>query len=316
MDSERKNEVIHPNDFSGCYVAVITPFKEGDGLSNSVDLNKLDMLIDDLVETSVDGLVACGTTGQDSALSHNEQVDLAKYFFDRINGRKSMIVGAGSNSTREAVYLSEAIEEKIGPTTFLHATGYKNNPTQDGLYKHFTTIADKLKESNLVLYTVPGRTGSNIEAQTTIKLSENPSIIGIKDASGNLKQVMDVVNSTDSDNFKVHSGEDHLVADIIQLGGYGVISASANVAPEYFSKIVKTALGGKHKESHEMQDYILPLVKGVFALKNPIPLAHMFDTEMRLPMCKNYDIQERLDDILGGYRKEELGLDIDKYKRG
>lgn len=305
-----KNEPIPANELQGCYPAVITPFNS----NGDVDYEKLEMLIDDLCNTNISGILACGTTGQDCTLSHNEQVDLAEHFFNYVDRRKPLMVGAGSNNTSEASELSRNIEERIGPTTLLHATGYKNNPTQKGIYKHFSQVTENLNGSNLILYTVPGRTGSNIETETSIQLAQNPSIIGIKDASGNLEQVESVINRTNPENFRVLSGEDHLVGKIMQRGGYGVISASANVAPEYFSRMCGEALQGNYQDAHEMQEYIMPIVKAVFSKKNPIPLAHMFGTELRLPLCRHEELQDYVDAAVNSYTKEELGIDMAKYK--
>jgi 4-hydroxy-tetrahydrodipicolinate synthase len=226
-------------------------------------------------------------------------------------------VSAGTNHTKKAVDLAQEIERRIGPTTFLHVTGYYNNPSQRGLKRHYKIIAGLLiyPESNIILYNVPGRTKSNIEAETTIELSENPRIIGIKEASGDLEQVKKIIGATNPDRFRVLSGEDHLVAKITEMGGYGVISATANIAPRYFAEMIKTALEGNIEEANRMQDYINPLIKqGVFCAKNPVPLAHMFDTEVRSPLDKLPEIDEKVMRTVMMYSPKELGICLSEYR--
>jgi len=308
-----QNQAVKVNELQGVYTALITPMQE-DG---SIDYRKLDMLIDDQVVAGIDGVLACGTTGQSATLSHDEHADLAEHIFNYVNGRVRVMVSAGSNSTTEAKALSKEIESRIGPTTFLHVTGYYNNPPQEGLIAHYSAVADAIgPDSNVILYNVPGRTKSNIEAETAIVLAENPRIIGIKEASGNLEQVEKIIQDTDSNSFRVMSGEDDLVVKIMEMGGFGVISATANVAPGYFAKMVQTALEGRYEEAHKMQQYVNPLVKqGIFLAKNPIPLAHMFNTNVRLPLVKLPRIEERLRRTSAMFGAEELGIDLTKYQK-
>jgi len=306
-----QNKSIKTEELSGVYTALMTTMHE-DG---NIDYGKLDMLIDDQVKEEI-GILACGTTGQSATLSHREHADLAEHIFNYVNGRTRVIVSAGSNNTREAISLSQEIESRIGPTTFLHVTGYYNNPPQEGLLAHYRTIADSIgNDSNIILYNVPGRTKSNIEAATAIELAQHPKIIGVKEASGNLEQVMAIIEGTDPKKFRVMSGEDNIVDKIIEMGGFGVISATSNAAPAYFSKMVRIALEGRYDEAARMQQYINPLVKAVFAAKNPIPLAHMFDTNVRLPLVKLPGIEEKVMRTLLSYSMRELGFCISKYHR-
>jgi 4-hydroxy-tetrahydrodipicolinate synthase len=302
---------IKPAELQGCYTALITPMRE----NKYIDYKKLDRLIYDQVETSITGILACGTTGQSAALSHKEHVDLADHIFHYLDGRKQYIASAGSNSTREAIDLSNAIEERIGPTTFLHVTGYYNNPPQEGLLQHYRKIAKKIhKDSNMILYNVPGRTSSNIEPETAIELAQNPKIIGIKEASGDMQQVERIIRKTDPKNFRVLSGEDNLVTKIIHEGGYGVISASANIAPEYFAKLARLSLSEYDVEARVMQQRIIPLVNAVFSAKNPIPLAQMFETNVRLPLVNLPGLMPKIRQALSNYTVEELGIDLKKYQ--
>ena len=315
-----RNSPVQPAELFGVYPAIITPMKPGDGLSNPIDYQKLFHLIDDLVMAGVKGLVVAGTTGQSATLSPTEQAKFVKNVFLHVrtvygSGGLQFIVGAGSNSTKEAIDLSQHIEHLIGPSTFLHVTGYYNNPPQEGLVAHFSTLAYYLPKSNIIMYNVPSRTGSEIMPETTIQLSRVNGIIGIKDASGKLEGVTKITGETDSAKFVVLSGEDDIVSNIIERGGKGVISASANIAPAYFVRIVREALDGNYQESRRLQDKINPLVKGgVFYKKNPIPLAHMFNTELRLPLVRLPHIEDHLNEILAKYTPGELGIDIRKYR--
>ena len=209
-----------------------------------------------------------------------------------------------------------AIEAAIGPSTFLHVTGYKNNPPQTGLIEHFEYLADTMCSagSNLIMYNVPSRTGSNMLPKTTIRLAQHPRIIGTKEASGNLEQVRAIIEGTDPDSFRVVSGEDNIVADIVEMGGYGVISASANIAPLPFIRIVYAGLVGDHPIAQQLQEHINPLVGAVFSVKNPIPLAYMFATEVRPPLVGVTKEQgAEIDRILLGYTDGELGIRREHY---
>ena len=314
-----ENKPLQPKELQGVFTALITPMSAGNGLDNGIDYEKLYMLVNDQVKAGIDGLVIAGTTGQSATLDKEEQVELIRRVFEytRENHGEGIkiIAGASSNCTREAIYLSRQIEDTIGPTTLLHLTGYYNNPTQRGLFEHFSAIARALDGSNIILYNVPGRTNSNIEATTALKLSCNPKFIGIKEASGKLEQVAAIISGTSPRNFRVVSGEDHLVAKIMEMGGYGVISASANIAPVYFVKIAKACLEKNYEEAYRLQEEVMPLIKeGVFRVKNPIPLAHMFNTELRLPMTKEPQIEAELEKVLGKYTQEQLGIDVGRYR--
>ena len=183
-------------------------------------------------------------------------------------------------------------------------------------YQQQTTNDKPIKSWKWLYCCVPGRTSSRIEPETAIQLSSVGNIIGIKEASGDLEAVRKIISGTDREKFVVLSGEDDLVADIMQMCGRGVISASANIAPRYFVRITEACLRGDYEEARRLQEEINPLVKqGVFYRKNPIPLAHMFDTELRLPLVKLPEIQAHLDEVLSQYSAVELGVDLRDYSR-
>jgi 4-hydroxy-tetrahydrodipicolinate synthase len=313
-----KNTALQVQEFKGCYVPLITPMDS----KEEVDYKKLECLVEDCLAAEVDGFVACGTTGQSATLAPEEHVEVAERIFKCLHGRSKLIVNAGSNSTREAIHLSRAVEERIGPTTFLHVTGYYNCPPQPGLVKHFSTVAESLRydESNIILYNVPSRTTSNITADTAVTLSKHPRIIGIKEASGNVEQVGIIIQRTDPNSFRVVSGEDKQTVKIVELGGFGVISACANISPLFFARMTHAALEAKkHKdyaEAYAMQNHINPLVDAVFCAKNPIPLAMMFNTNVRLPLCLIEEVRPQIEMALARYKgAQELGIDAGKYRR-
>lgn len=305
------------NELGGVFVAVITPMtKENSPLNNCIDYPVLFSHIDELISAGVDGIVACGTTAQSATLSIPEHIRLAELVAKHVQGRTKVIIGAGSNCTREAIEMCEGIERRIGPSTFLHVTGYYNNPPQEGLVEHFKTVADRISdESNMILYNVPGRTKSNITSDTAIKLSSNPKIIGIKEASGDLKQVERIIDATRNENFRVLSGECALTAMICEMGGYGVISAAANIAPKYFARIMERIRNRDFKNAHILQSEIEDITNFVFSAKNPIPLAHLFNTEVRLPLVKLPEVEERAKELLRKYTPELLGINYLRYKK-
>ncbi|MEI6731705.1 MAG: 4-hydroxy-tetrahydrodipicolinate synthase [archaeon] len=315
-----KNKPVEARNIDGVYTALITPMLAGKGLSNSIDYPKLYRLIDDQERAKVAGIVIAGTTGQSATLDWKEHEELVTNAFNYTGKNYPLmqfIVGAGSNCTREALIHSWNIERKIGPSTFLHVTGYYNNPTQEGLFQHYRTLSESLPNSNIIIYNVPGRTSSNILPETVIRLAnETSNIVGIKEASGNLEAAKEIIDHTRRNRFRVLSGEDHLVNDMMQLGAAGVISASANLAPRYFNEIISYAQRGHCAEAEAMQKEINPLVKqGVFRIKNPIPLAYYFNTHLRLPLTPvPEELRPGLDTLISGYTPERLGIDLRNYR--
>lgn len=283
-------------------MALITPMRRA-GRAWVIDHDRLFSLIDDVIDAGVAGVLLAGTTGQGATMTHDEQVDLvirgAEHARRRATdrGRRVLILAnAGSNATHEALSLTRRIGEAVEVDAFLHVTGYYNNPPQDGLRRHFEAVAEAALQvgAPIILYNIPGRTASRLEAGTIVQLAEHPGIVGIKDASGDLEAIRQVIERTDRRSFAVLSGEDHLVHDIIRLGGVGVISASANRWPREFQRLTELALAGRWEESERLQRALQPCVDAVFAVKNPIPLAHMFNTGVRLPLVGADELAEPL----------------------
>jgi 4-hydroxy-tetrahydrodipicolinate synthase len=293
---------IPVKNLKGIYPAIITPMLPG----GEIDFLKLDQLIEDLIEAGVAGICACGSTGESPVLTQDEHLQLVVHIASRIDQRCQIIVSAGSNCTRSAVNLSNAVENALGPTTFLHVTGYYNNPPQTGLNAHFLTVADSfsMPESNLIIYNVPSRTGSNVEVETIATLARHPQIIGVKESSGNLSQVKSIIEQTDEESFHVLTGECDQISETIAMGGFGAISATANLAPRLLVRIASSALSAEAALARTLQDEALPAVKAVFSAKNPIPLAMLFNSHLRLPMITIPELLPQLKNWGSGRRPE------------
>lgn len=284
--------MIKPDQLHGSHVALVTPMKPVGSLMG-IDFEKVYQLIDRVLEAGASGVLFAGTTGQSAMLSHDEQVDLCTRGIEYARGRAAdlgrpvrCLASAGSNSTDEALHLSERIIKAIQPDAMLHVTGYYNNPPQEGLFKHFTAVADlcaKL-DTGVILYNVPSRTNSKIEPETIIELAKHQAIIAVKDATGDLEGLEKIAAATDRSEFALISGEDHLVADIIRRGGVGVITASGNRWPGEFQRVCDLANAGEWEAAEELQAALLPCVEAVFCAKNPIPLHEMLGTGLRLPL--------------------------------
>lgn len=252
--------------FTGSAVAIVTPMKEG----GEVNYEKLGELIDEQIAENTDAIVICGTTGESSTLSHKEHLEAIGYCVKHVAGRVPVIAGTGSNSTKEAIYLSVE-SEKLGADALLLVTPYYNKATQKGLIRHYTAIAEAVSLPT-IMYNVPSRTGVNILPETAAYLAKNvKNIVGIKEASGNISQIAKVKQLAGED-IELYSGNDDQVVPILSLGGIGVISVLANVAPKYTHDMVMQYLEGNVGESCRMQLQALPLIEALFCEVNPIPV--------------------------------------------
>ncbi len=252
--------------FKGAGVAIITPFHE-DG---SVDYEKFGELIEYQIENQTDAIIVCGTTGESATLTHEEHLDVIRYCVEKVDHRIPVIAGTGSNCTETAVYLSTEAE-KIGADGLLLVTPYYNKATQNGLYQHFKTVADAVKLP-IILYNVPGRTGTTIQPETAVRLcKEVENIVGIKDATGNISQTAHLMSIADG-CVDLYSGEDAIIVPILSLGGKGVISVLSNVAPRQTHEICSRYFEGDTIGSMELQLKAVPLVEALFSEVNPIPV--------------------------------------------
>ncbi|MFW5688817.1 MAG: 4-hydroxy-tetrahydrodipicolinate synthase [Spirochaetota bacterium] len=257
---------------SGVYTALVTPFNE-DG---SIDEGALRNLVDAQIDAGVNGLVPMGTTGESPTVSHEENIRVIEVVAEQAAGRTTIIAGTGSNATAEAVRMTQLAHE-VGATATLQVTPYYNKPTQEGLYRHFSTIADAT-ELPVLVYNIPGRTARNIENATMLRLATHERIVGVKEASGDMAQVMELV-SVRPDGFRVLSGDDNLVLPIMALGGEGVVSVASNIAPRLMVRLVNAVLENRLAEARELHYRLLPLFKAVFVQTNPIPIKYALATQ-------------------------------------
>ncbi len=270
--------------FKGSIVAIVTPFKEG-----KVDEEAYRELIEFQIENGTSAVVPCGTTGESATLSMEEHARVIEIAIDAVNKRVPVIAGTGGNSTHEAIELTEHAK-KVGADATLQVTPYYNKPTQEGLYQHFKAIA-KAVSLPQVLYNVPGRTSVNMLPETVARLAELPEIVAVKEASGNLAQMAEIVRLA-GDNITLLSGDDNLTLPVLAIGGKGVISVVANIVPKDNAEMVKAWEDGDLKKATEMYYKLLPLCQAMFYETNPIPvktslaLMGKISGEMRLPLCE------------------------------
>lgn len=273
--------------FQGVFTAIVTPFNE----DKSINKEQLKKLIDFNIENGVSGIVPMGTTGESPTLSHDEHVELIEIVCKYVDKRVPIIAGTGSNSTEEALFMTTRAKE-LGVNASLQVAPYYNKPTQEGFYRHYKKIADEV-DLPLIVYNIPGRSGKNIETDTIARLSEHPNIIGVKEASGSLPQMMDVINRT-PDDFIVLSGDDNLTLPLMAVGGKGVISVASNIIPDRMSALVKTGLSGNFDKMRKLHYELMPFFKVEFIETNPIPIKTalamkgMIKEIFRLPMCEMY----------------------------
>lgn len=251
--------------FTGSGVAIVTPFKD----DLSIDYDRLKSLIDYQIENGTDAIIICGTTGEASTLTDDEQIACIKAAVDYTAGRVPVIAGAGSNDTMHGINLSKRAEE-AGVDGLLQVTPYYNKTSQKGLYEHFKALADAVNIP-IILYNVPGRTGMNIAPETALKLSEIDNIVGIKEASGHLSQMVSLAHLCRG-KLDIYSGNDDQVLPLLALGGVGVISVAANVVPQQMHDMVALYLEGKHQESLDIQMALIPLINALFCEVNPMPV--------------------------------------------
>jgi 4-hydroxy-tetrahydrodipicolinate synthase len=268
----------------GCGTALVTPFRH-DG---SIDDRALRSLIEWQVESKIDFLVPCGTTGETPTLSHDECLHVIDTTIEVVNGRVPIVAGATSNSTREAVSKAQEVAKRKRVDAILTASPYYNKPTQEGQYQHFKAIAEAV-DKPLVLYNVPGRTAANIEPATLARLAEIKNIVAVKEASGSITQIAEVCSIVPKD-FAVLSGDDAVTLPLISLGGVGIISVASNEIPREMAEMTRAALANDWDKARVLQRKYLSLMQANFLESNPIPvkavLAMMgrIEENYRLPM--------------------------------
>jgi 4-hydroxy-tetrahydrodipicolinate synthase len=289
----------------GCATALVTPFA-ADG---SVDEKRLRDLIEYQIAGNVRVLVPCGTTGESVTMTEEENQLVIRTTVELARGRAKVIAGTGSNSTAVTIQRSKAARN-IGVDAVLTVAPYYNKPTQEGLYAHFRAIAEAVDGLPVVIYNVPGRTSSNIAAETTLRLARDvENIVGVKEASGNLSQIMEILRSR-PEGFRVISGDDSLTLALIALGGEGLISVASNEAPALMSQMNDLALAGNWDEARKLHYRLLPLMEANFIESSPGPVKAgmaamgLLEENLRLPLVPVQEkTRARLREVL-----TELGL--------
>jgi 4-hydroxy-tetrahydrodipicolinate synthase len=268
--------------FSGAFTALVTPFRNGE-----VDVEALENLVEFQIGQGIHGLVPCGTTGETPSMSEAEDRLVIGTVVRVAAGRVPVIAGTGSNSTGMAIKYTKMAEEE-GADGSLQVSPYYNKPTQEGLYRHFAAIAESTSLP-IILYNIPGRTSVTISAETTARLAEIPNIVGTKEATHSMDMASDIRRLCGED-FDILSGDDSLTLPLMSLGGRGVISVAANVAPAVVSDMVNALLEGDFERGRELHYDLLPLCRALFIETNPIPvktaasILGLCSDEMRLPM--------------------------------
>lgn len=268
--------------FSGAFTAIITPFRDG-----AVDEKALRDFIEWQIAEGIDGLVPCGSTGESATLTHAEHDNVIKITIEQVRKRVPVIAGTGSNATAEALRLTRAAQE-MGADGALLVSPYYNKPTQDGIFRHYKTIAQTV-DLPLLVYNIPGRTSSNIMPETFARLSEIKNIVGVKEATGSMDQVSDILRLC-GDRLAILSGDDALTLPVIALGGKGVISTISNVLPREMRELASAAIAGNLAFARETHYKMLPLMRALFVETNPIPVKQALAflgkcaNELRMPM--------------------------------
>lgn len=254
-------------DLRGCLIPIITPFTDDYKLDEGGLRRLTDYLIEEQKATAI---IPCGTTGESPTLSHEEHIEVIRIVHEQVAGRVPVIAGTGSNSTKEAIELTEAAAE-IGVDGTLQVGPYYNRPSQEGIYRHFKAIAEAVPLP-MILYNIPARTGRNIEPETVISLSEIENVVGLKDASGDILQSMAILRATRGTGFHVYAGEDALTFSLLCLGGHGAVAAVGHVVGREVCEMVDLVSRGKVEEAREIHYRILPTVKALFVEPNPSPI--------------------------------------------
>jgi 4-hydroxy-tetrahydrodipicolinate synthase len=287
--------------FQGSFVALVTPFRNG-----KVDEAKLRELVELHVANGTDGLIPCGTTGESPSLNHDEHRRVVEIVIEAARSRIRVVAGTGSNSTSEAIDLTQHAE-RAGAAGALVVNPYYNKPTQEGLYRHFRAVAESVGIPVLV-YNIQSRTAVNVETDTMARLARDVrNIVGVKEASGSLDQMSQVIAACGPD-FSVLSGDDNITLPLLAIGGSGVVSVIANIVPRETADLVHAALDGDWKRARDLHYRLFPLARAAFLETNPIPIkeamamAGMIEPEFRLPMCRMSDAnREKLRAILKSY---------------
>jgi len=288
--------------FEGSMTAIVTPFKKG-----KVDEKALASLVNRQIEEGTDAIIPCGTTGESATLDYDEHYRVIEVAIKAAKGRVPIIAGTGANSTDEAIMITKKARE-LGADGALLVSPYYNKPTQEGIYRHYKAVAQSVKGFPLILYNVPGRTSSNILPETVARLAEIKNIVGIKEATGDMKQASEILRLCPGD-FNVISGDDFTTFPMYALGGRGAISVSANVAPRVQARMWDAWSQGDIETARKAHYELEKLNKAMFIETNPIPvktalaLMGKIREEFRLPLCEMAEgNREKLKKVLAEYK--------------
>lgn len=299
------------NYLNGSLVAIVTPFNE----NGSIDFEAYEKLVKRQLEGGTNAIVVAGTTGESAALSESEYAELIRFTVKQVNGEVPVIVGSGSNVTQRAIQHS-TVAKREGADGLLILNPYYNKPTEEGIFRHYKAIANSV-DLPIILYNVPGRTGSNMSAELILRIANTlPNIIGVKEASGDLNQIMEIIANR-PENFKVYSGDDAMALSIIAAGGDGCISVVANQIPTEFSRMINAAISNDIVTARELHYRYLNLMNMNFMESNPIPVKtslHMMGlikNEFRAPIYpmenqKNWKLLQAELETLGLINKEVM----------
>jgi len=270
--------------FKGCGVALVTPFKDG-----KINFDKLGEIVEYHIENNTDALIVCGTTGEASTMSDEEQLATIKFVIDKTNKRIPVIAGTGSNKTAHSIHLSKETE-KFGADGLLIITPYYNKTTPSGIVAHFKAIAESVNIP-IIAYNVPGRTGVNIQPSTLVELSKIKNIVAVKEASGDIAQIAEIARLVPED-FAIYSGNDDMILPLLSLGGHGVISVVANICPRETHDLVDKFFQRDLEGSRNLQLDMKPLIDSLFIEVNPIPVKTAMNLlgfemgDLRLPLVE------------------------------
>ncbi len=284
--------------FTGVYTALVTPFTK----SGELDKKALQRIVRFQLEKGISGLLPLGTTGESPTLSHEENLDVLAVVLKENAGKVPVIAGTGSNSTNKAIRMTK-IAKQLGADASLQVVPYYNKPTQEGLYRHFMTIADEV-DLPMVVYNIKGRSGVNIETDTLMRLAKHDNIKAVKEASGDINQIMEVIHRKPAD-FAVLSGDDNLALPLTLMGGNGVISVASNIVPRRMKEMMEEACKGNAEKARTIHYKLLPLFKVMFVETNPIPVKMamaamgLIEETFRLPLCSGTEKSRKaIDEVL------------------
>ncbi len=289
--------------FKGVYTAIVTPFNK-DG---SLDIGSLEGLIEFQIENNISGIVPVGTTGESPTLTVKEHIKVVEHTCKTVNGRVKVIAGTGSNNTDEAIELT-GLAKASGADATLQVAPYYNKPTQEGIFRHYKKIAEEVNLP-LIVYNIPARTGRNIEVDTITRLAGFPNIAAVKEASGSIAQIMEVIEKT-PDDFDVLSGDDAITLPLMAAGGTGLISVASNLYPGLMIDLVKYGLDGDFEGMRKLNKKLMPMFRMMSIEQNPLPIKAALaingyiNEVYRLPLC---ELRPENKETLIGFLKEFKG---------